>query len=328
MSSTMVDHPKVAVLVGSLRKGSLSRKVAGALMACAPPSIACTVVEIADLPLYDEDREDDVPRTWSRFRTEIAGASAVLFVTPEYNRSIPGGLKNAMDVGSRPHGRSVFDGLPAAVVSVSPYRTGAFGANHALRQSLVFLNMPVMQQPEAYVGEAVEAFDDAGRLRSGEVEELFTRFMAAFARWIDVARVGPRAEDFEEFMKRRVEAAAAYVTGNASLVDALAVQRGTASFFHPRGDVITGADEVIARYNRDAGRFAPGGSGHLEILQHGVCGDVAFWTGFQIAEARMRANPDVVVPMKLRVTEVFRLVDGRWLMVHRHADAGADKAGG
>jgi NAD(P)H-dependent FMN reductase len=179
---------RVAVLVGSLRKASLTRRTANALIALAPDALECTVIEIGDLPLYNEDLESSVPPAWSRFRADIARHDAVLFATPEYNRSIPGGLKNAIDVGSRPQGKNVFDRLPAGVVSVTPYKLGAFGANHALRQALVFLNMPAMQQPEAYIGNAGNLFDESGALTNADTRTFLTNFMAAFATWIDANR--------------------------------------------------------------------------------------------------------------------------------------------
>ena len=174
---------EIAVLIGSLRKDSLTKKVAHAVIEYAPSSIHCTLPEIGDLPLYNQDLEDNVPPAWSRFRAEIARARAVLFLTPEYNRSIPACLKNAIDVGSRPEGKNVFDGLPAGVISVTPYKMGAFGANHILRQSLVFLNMPVMQQPEAYIGGAGDLFDEHGTLKNEETKKFLTQFMDAFTHW-------------------------------------------------------------------------------------------------------------------------------------------------
>src|ERR1700722_10960936 len=132
---------EVAVLVGSLRSGSVTKKVARALMENAPAALHCKLIEIGDLGLYNEDTEGRVP-AWARFREQIAASDAVLFVTPEYNRSVPGCLKNAMDVGSRPHNQSVWNGKAAGVVSVTPYKQGGFGANHAVRQALVYLNMP------------------------------------------------------------------------------------------------------------------------------------------------------------------------------------------
>src|ERR1700742_2965050 len=149
---------KVAVLVGSLRKESFSRKVANALVPLAKPELELSLVEIGDLQLYNEDTEHHPPDTWKSFREKIKGSDAVLFVTPEYNRSVPGCLKNAIDVGSRPYGSSVWSRKPAAIVSTSPGAMGGFGANHHLRQSLVFLDMPVLQQPEAYNGHANTLF--------------------------------------------------------------------------------------------------------------------------------------------------------------------------
>ncbi len=129
----------VAVVVGSLRKDSYNRKVARALSELAPSSLALRIVEIGDLPLYNEDVEADAPpEAWKRFRDEIRRSDAVLFVTPEYNRSVPGCLKNAIDVGSRPYGQSAWGGKPTAVVSVSPGAIGGFGANHAVRSRWCF----------------------------------------------------------------------------------------------------------------------------------------------------------------------------------------------
>ncbi|MDQ3478024.1 MAG: NAD(P)H-dependent oxidoreductase, partial [Pseudomonadota bacterium] len=142
----------VAVVVGSNRAGSLNRKIARAMCAATPDSLACRIVEIGDLPLYDPDLDENPPAPWTRFRDEIASSQGVLFVTPEYNRSIPGPLKNALDVGSRPYGQSVWAKKPAAVATASPGGIGGFGANHHLRQCAVFLDMPMMQQPEAYFG--------------------------------------------------------------------------------------------------------------------------------------------------------------------------------
>ena len=190
----MSKPASVAVIVGSLRKASLSRKVALALMAQAPDSLACRVIEIGDLPLYNEDLEAGPPESWTRFRADIADADAILYVTPEYNRSIPGCLKNAVDVGSRPEGKNLFGGLPAGVVSVTPYKLGAFGANQALRQTFVFLNQPVMQQPEAYIGGAGELFDDAGTLTSRETRAFFDKFLAAFDVWVQRFAADPASK--------------------------------------------------------------------------------------------------------------------------------------
>jgi chromate reductase len=178
----------VVVLVGSLRKASFNRKMARALREIAAGTLALDEVAIGDLPLYNEDLEADVPPAWARLRDRVRPADAVLFVTPEYNRSVPGLLKNAIDVGSRPYGKSVFSRKPAAVVSVTGGALGAFGANHHLRQSLVFLDMPTLQQPEMYIGGAAKLFDQDGRLTSDDTRAFLKKFSDAFAAWIERTR--------------------------------------------------------------------------------------------------------------------------------------------
>jgi chromate reductase len=176
----------VAVLVGSLRKESFNRKGANALIAMAPPALKLTIHEFGHLPLYNQDLDTETPPAeWKAFRDGMRGSDAVLFVTPEYNRSVPGGLKNAIDVGSRPYGQSVFSGKPGGVISMSPGAIGGYGANHALRQSLVFLNVPAMQQPEAYIGNAAKLFDDQGKLIDDSVREFLQKFLQAFAQWVE-----------------------------------------------------------------------------------------------------------------------------------------------
>jgi chromate reductase len=176
---------KVAVVVGSLRKESINRKAALALSRLAPQTLDLQLTEIGDLALYDEDVEAaGAPAAWTRFRNAIKGSDAVLFVTPEYNRSVPGALKNAIDVGSRPYGQSAWAGKPAAIMSVSPGAIGGFGANHHLRQSLVFLDMPVMQQPEAYVGDGFNLFGEDGGIVKDGTEAFFQKFIDSFAEWI------------------------------------------------------------------------------------------------------------------------------------------------
>ena len=162
---------KIAVVVGSLRKGSFSKQIARNLMKLFPSDYEPEFVEIGKLPLYNEDIDtpETVPAEYTEFRDQLKAADGVLFVTPEYNRSIPGGLKNAIDVGSRPYGQNAWNEKPAAIVSVSPGAISGFGANHALRQSLVFLNMPVLQQPEAYIGNVTNILDEDGNVAEGTV---------------------------------------------------------------------------------------------------------------------------------------------------------------
>src|SRR5260370_3251805 len=177
---------KVGVLVGSLRKASLNGMLANALMSLAPASTKLENVEIGQLPFFNQDLETAATRAeWTAFRQSVKTADAALFVTPEYNRSVPPALKNALDVGSRPYGSSVWDRKPGAIVSCSPSAIGAFGANHHLRQSLVFLNVPTMQQPAAYVCHADKLFDEPGRLRNDGSRAFLQEFMQSFANWVE-----------------------------------------------------------------------------------------------------------------------------------------------
>jgi chromate reductase len=184
-SPSMPQPRTVAVLIGSLRKDSVNRKIARAIEALGPTHLKFEEIPIGELPLYNQDDEASPPAAVVAFRDRVRAADAVLFATPEYNRSVPGLLKNAIDVGSRPYGQSVWSGKPAAVVSGSPGAVGGFGANHHLRQSLVFLNMPAMQQPEAYIGGAYGLFGDDGKLINDSTAEFLRSFAQAFAAWIE-----------------------------------------------------------------------------------------------------------------------------------------------
>jgi chromate reductase, NAD(P)H dehydrogenase (quinone) len=174
----------IAVIVGSLRKDSINRKVATALAEVAQATLKLGIVEIGDLPIYNQDADANPPAAWTQFRERIRAADAVLFVTPEHNRSVPAALKNAIDIGSRPYGKSAWSGKPGAVVSASPGAIGGFGANHHLRQSLVFLNVPAMPQPEAYLGGADKLFDAQGKLANDGTRKFLQEFMQAFAAWV------------------------------------------------------------------------------------------------------------------------------------------------
>ena len=187
----MPETRDVVVLVGSLRAQSFTRHIALALGQMAPPQLKLELVEIGHLPFYNQDLETGSPPVeWTGLRARVRAADAVLFATPEYNRSIPAVLKNAIDVGSRPFGQSAWDGKPAAVVSVSPGAIGAFGANHHLRQALVFLNMPAMPQPEAYIGGVAKLLNEQGELTNPDTRAFLTKFMQAFAAWIDRQTAG------------------------------------------------------------------------------------------------------------------------------------------
>jgi chromate reductase, NAD(P)H dehydrogenase (quinone) len=178
---------KIAIIVGSLREGSINRKVARSICALRGENLDCSMIEIGDLPLYNQDYDANAPEQYVRFRKQIAESDGVLFCSPEYNRGIPGVLKNAIDVGSRPYGQSVFDKKPGAIVTASPGAIGGFGANHQIRQAAVFLNMPIMQQPEAYLGGVTDdKFDEDGRLKDGALKELITGLAHAFHDWVDM----------------------------------------------------------------------------------------------------------------------------------------------
>jgi chromate reductase, NAD(P)H dehydrogenase (quinone) len=175
----------VAVIVGSLRKDSINRKVAHALADLAPATLKLSIIEIGQLPIYNQDGDENPPAAWTAFRERLRAADAVLFVTPEHNRSVPAALKNAIDIGSRPYGKSAWSGKPGAVVSASPGAIGGFGANHHLRQSLVFLNVPAMAQPEAYLGGADKYFDVDGKVTNDGTRKILHAFMQAFESWIN-----------------------------------------------------------------------------------------------------------------------------------------------
>jgi chromate reductase, NAD(P)H dehydrogenase (quinone) len=189
---SMATPRDIAVIVGSLRKESLNRKTANALVAIAPAPLKLEIVEIGQLPLFNDDLEKAAPREWTEFRERIGRADGVVFVTPEYNRSVPGVLKNAIDVASRPYGKNKWDGKPGAVISVSPGAIGGFGANHHLRQSLVFLNVPTLQQPETYANHAHTFFDESGQLVNEKTREFFEKIMHAYAAWVETI-LGSRA---------------------------------------------------------------------------------------------------------------------------------------
>ncbi|MGE8499076.1 MAG: NADPH-dependent FMN reductase [Pseudomonas sp.] len=175
----------VAVLVGSLRKASINRKLALALAELAPPSLKLEIVEIGDLPLYNEDIDvEPAPAAYTAFRAKVKAADALLFLTPEYNRSIAAPMKNAIDVGSRPYGQSAFSGKPGAVISASPGAVGGFGANHHLRQTMVFLDVAMLQQPEAYLGGAGSFFDENGTLSDG-IKPFLQKYIDAYANWVE-----------------------------------------------------------------------------------------------------------------------------------------------
>ena len=175
----------------SILQGSRDRLLSGQMM-------AETMLTDHESKESNQDYDAEPPEQYARFKQQIAAADGILFVSPEYNRGIPGVLKNAIDVGSRPYGQSVFDKKPAAIVTASPGSIGGFGANHQIRQACVFLNMPVMQQPEAYLGHVTDdSFDESGCLKEGALKTLITSLAHAFHDWVDMIHRSRRllAED-------------------------------------------------------------------------------------------------------------------------------------
>jgi len=176
---------RVGVIVGSLRKAAYSRMLARALPELTPSSLQLIDIGIGELPLYNYDLETErPPPAWTAFRTAVKSVDAVLFVTPEFNRSMPGAVKNAMDVGSRPWGDSAWSGKPAGVISISPGALGAMASNHHLRQVLMAVNLAAMPYPEAYLPAAATLFDESGNLTNAETRQFLQTFMEAFAVWV------------------------------------------------------------------------------------------------------------------------------------------------
>ena len=189
-----MEKHRIAIVIGSLRKGSVNRKVAQAMCVAAADRLDCSIVEIGNLALFNQDVEADPPAEWVAFKAAIASADGILFVTPEYNRTIPGALKNAIDVGSRPYGKSAWEKKPAAIVTASPGGIGGFGCNHQLRQACVFLDMPVMQQPEAYLGGITDkSFAEDGSLTDPALAKVVKRIAFAFADWVMLIKSGRAA---------------------------------------------------------------------------------------------------------------------------------------
>lgn len=200
----MAVERTVAVLVGSLRRESFNRKAAKAVAGLAPAHLKFEFLQIGDLPPYNEDADDDTPPDlWTAFRTDIARCDAVLFATPEYNRSVPGVLKNAIDIASRPYAKGALLNKPAAIISVSIGQIGGFGANHHLRQMLAYLNMPTLGQPEIYLGPASQLFGEGGEILKGSTRDLLKKFADAFAEWIET--IAPEPIDMSSEAKRGTE---------------------------------------------------------------------------------------------------------------------------
>ncbi|MEO8276300.1 MAG: NADPH-dependent FMN reductase [Thermoanaerobaculia bacterium] len=179
-----MTHYKVGFFVGSLAKGSINRKLAKALVRLAPAELVLSEITFGELPLYSYDYDADFPPVARAFKEAIAAVDAVLFVTPEYNRSIPGGLKNAIDWASRPYGTNAFTHKPSAVIGTSPGKIGTAVGQQHLRSILGFCNSPQMNSPEAYLQFTPGLFSDDGEVSDASTEEFLRKFMASFASHI------------------------------------------------------------------------------------------------------------------------------------------------
>lgn len=178
---------KIGVIVGSLRRDSFSLAVAKAAVSVAPEALSLKFIEIGDLPMFNQDFDDDgtTPDSWVRFRNEIKELDGVIFVTPEYNRSFPAVLKNAIDIASRPYGSNAWDGKAGGIISVTPGGLGAFGANHHLRQPMTFLNVFMLQQPEAYISNVADQLNDKGEFADENSLGYLKNYMEAFSQWVN-----------------------------------------------------------------------------------------------------------------------------------------------
>lgn len=178
-----MSNYQIAVIVGSLRKESLNRRMADAIAKLAPAAFSFTQLEIGDLPLYNQDDDDDPAASVQRLKSEIKRAQGLLFVTPEYNRSIPGVLKNALDHASRPYGKNAWAGKPAGVLGVSVGAIGTAVAQGHLRGILAYLDVPVLGQPEVYLQKTDKLFDDKGNIGSAS-RDFLQKWMDKYVAWV------------------------------------------------------------------------------------------------------------------------------------------------
>lgn len=178
----------VGVFIGSLRKASYSRAIANFVSSLAPENFKMRTMDLFGLPMYNQDLDDEgrPPEAWIKFREDVRPLDGCLFVTPEYNRFYPAVLKNALDVGSRPYGKNAWDGKAGGIISVSPGGLGAFGANHHLRQPMVFLNILLLQQPEAYLGNVTPVLNENGQVTNESTKQYLKQHMDAFVKWVEL----------------------------------------------------------------------------------------------------------------------------------------------
>ena len=181
----MATPNSVVVIVGSLRKESFSLKIANALAKLAPDTLKLNVVTLHDISFFNQDLEANPPADWLAFRDKLQKSNGVLFITPEYNRSIPGVLKNAIDVASRPYGKSSFLGKPIGIISNSPGPLGGVSAAKHLQNILPGISGPIMGQPEIYLNAVGDAFDDKGQCTKESLQKVLQQYVDAFAAFVD-----------------------------------------------------------------------------------------------------------------------------------------------
>lgn len=178
-----MENIRIAVIVGSLRKESSNRRLAEALAKLAPAEFAFSKLSIGDLPLYNQDDDGNPAETVKRLKSEIGASQGLLFVTPEYNRSIPGVLKNALDHASRPYGKNAWAGKPAGIIGTSPGAIGTALAQQHLRNILAYLDVPTLGQPEAFVQAKEDLFDADGAIGAGS-REFLQGWMDRYLAWV------------------------------------------------------------------------------------------------------------------------------------------------
>jgi chromate reductase, NAD(P)H dehydrogenase (quinone) len=181
----MASPHSIVTIVGSLRKESYTLKIANALAKLAPASLELDVTTLHDISFFNQDLEGAPPADWVTFREKVQKSNGVLFVTPEYNRSIPGVLKNAIDVGSRPYGKSSFLGKPIGIISNSPGPLGGVNAAKHLQNMLPGISGPIMGQPETYLTSVGDAFNDKGELVKEALQKVLQQYLDAFAVFVD-----------------------------------------------------------------------------------------------------------------------------------------------
>lgn len=180
-----MDIRKIGVLVGSVRRESINRKLARALIRLAPDDLRCEIVRIDDLPVYNQDDDEADIASVARLRQEVAGKDGILFVTPEHNRSIPTALKNALDWASRPYGQNKWAGKPAGLIGASPGAVGTAAVQQHLRAVLGYLDMPTLGQPEAFIQFKDELVDENGEVSVASTREFLQDFIDRYAEWVE-----------------------------------------------------------------------------------------------------------------------------------------------